>query len=519
VSARLIVACIVCSWLLASCTFKDQRTHCRRDQDCGEDRCYDGFCVPRRTPTSPDMVSGGRGGRGGEGTGGAVSGSAAEGGMTAPDSGDMMTNRPDASIGGACEGDETRPCEALWEDAPVLGGCGRGTQTCVNGAWSSCTPERMMIGPESCNGIDDDCDGNTDEDSDEQCYPAGAAGCEQTEQKQFNCNGACRPGMKICGEDGSLGQCTGFIVAAATDNCSTEQIDENCDGTPNDNCQCNGNATRECYTGNAGTQGIGICRAGRQQCTNGRWGACQGAVVQRVEVCNGDDDDCDRNVDEVAGVGNRCTVPNARGVCAEGTFRCQAGNSAPQCVATSPQPMAETCNDRDDDCNGTADDVPAAQLETDPMHCGDCDTVCRMTDACCGGDCVDTDVDERNCGTCGRVCATNETCMAGICTRPPMDAGTGTMCDAMRPCAANLLCCNGNCVPNDVMNCVTCGTVCTGAVPACCATGCADLSRDNDNCGSCGTVCQNPDGGTACACATTGTPGVFECRNGSAACP
>jgi hypothetical protein len=517
VSARLLFACLVCSWLAASCTFEDRRTPCRSKDDCSASapRCYEGFCIPERT-TSPSVISGGKGGRSGNGEGGSTAGAAAEGGTSSPDGGGIMTNRPDAEVGSACSGDETRPCDAFWEDAPMLGGCGAGTQSCVNGAWSACTPERMMIGPESCNGFDDDCDGKTDEESDKQCYPVGAAGCEEDEQQQFNCNGACKAGMQEC-SNGRLGQCSGYIVAETTDNCATEQIDENCDGTPNDNCQCNGNATRECYTGSAGTQGVGICRAGRQQCSNGRWGACQGAVVQRVELCNGDDDDCDRNVDEVVGVGNRCTVPNARGVCAEGTFRCQAGNSAPQCVATSPQAMPETCNDRDDDCNGTADDVPPAQLATDPMHCGDCDTVCRTTDKCCGGDCIDTNVDERNCGICGRVCAMTEVCMAGICTSTETDAGS--MCDAMRPCAANQLCCMGICVPNDVMNCRTCGTVCTGEVPACCSTGCADLSLSNDNCGSCGTVCQNPDGGTACACATTGTPGVFECRNGSAACP
>ena len=515
-NARLLCAWFVFSWLAAGCTFEDRRsTRCTSDSNCrSEYRCYEGFCIPR--DPQPSVITGGRGGRSGGGTGGGMSGAAAEGGMSRRDSGENMTDQPDATVGGACDGEETRACDASWEDAPLLGGCGPGTQSCVNGVWSSCTPERMMIGPESCNDIDDDCDGKTDEDSNEPCYPTGAAGCERTEQGQYNCNGACKAGEQVCA-DGVLGQCAGFIVAAETDNCSTEQIDENCDGTPNDNCQCNGNATRECYTGNDGTEGIGICRAGRQQCSNGRWGACEGAVVQRIEVCNGEDDDCDRNVDEVVGVGNRCTVPNARGVCAEGTFRCQAGNPAPQCVATSPQPMPETCNDRDDDCNGMLDDVPADQLATDPMHCGNCDRVCGATDRCCGGGCVDTNVDERNCGMCGRVCATGELCMAGICTSTETDAGT--MCDAMRPCAANQLCCMGNCVPNDVMNCVTCGTVCGGEVPACCSTGCADLSRDNDNCGSCDTVCRNPDGGTACACATTGTPGVFECRNGSAACP
>lgn len=512
--ARWLGLWIVCGGLVAGCTFDDHRVPCTRDNECtGDNRCYAGFCIPKRTPTEPNVVTGGRGGRSGGGSGGSAAGSAAEGGMSRPDGG---TTTLDANVGGACEGEETRPCVAPWEDAQLLGGCGPGTQSCVNGEWGSCTPDRMMIGPESCNGFDDDCDGEIDEDANVQCFPADAAGCVPAEQGQFNCQGQCQAGVQMC-EGGSLGPCTGYVVAAPVDDCSTEQIDENCDGTPNDNCQCNGNATRECYAGAAGTQGIGVCRAGRQQCTNGRWGPCTGAVVPQIETCNGEDDDCDRTVDDVLGVGTPCTVANARGVCAEGTFRCQAGSPATQCVATSPQPMPETCNGRDDDCNGTIDDVPPAQLATDRMHCGNCTTVCDAADSCCAGECVNTSGDRRNCGTCGRVCAMNEICMAGSCVTTETDAGT--MCDAMRPCAANMLCCNGACVPNDVNNCVTCGTVCTGEVPACCSTGCADLSRDNDNCGSCGTVCRNPDGGTACTCATTGTPGVFECRSGSVACP
>jgi hypothetical protein len=42
--------------------------------------------------------------------------------------------------------------------------------------------------------------------------------------------------------------------------------------------------------------------------------------------------------------------------------------------------------------------------------------------------------------------------------------------------------------------------------------------NDSSNCGGCGKVCPTLDGGTACACATTGTAGVFECRSGTLPC-
>src|SRR6266704_1857417 len=39
-----------------------------------------------------------------------------------------------------------------------VGTCRRGTQTCVNGAWNTCSGQVIPTG-EACNGEDDDCDG------------------------------------------------------------------------------------------------------------------------------------------------------------------------------------------------------------------------------------------------------------------------------------------------------------------------------------------------------------------------
>ena len=56
--------------------------------------------------------------------------------------------------------------------------------------------------------------------------------------------------------------------------------------------------TQPCYSGAAGTAGVGVCHNGTQTCSGGVWGSCIGEVDPSAEVCNGADDNCDGTVDE-----------------------------------------------------------------------------------------------------------------------------------------------------------------------------------------------------------------------------
>jgi len=66
---------------------------------------------------------------------------------------------------------------------------------------------------------------------------------------------------------------------------------------------CEPGATRSCYEGPPGTEGVGACVAGVATCGGstefGAWGPCIGAVYPAEEVCSsGIDEDCNDEVDE-----------------------------------------------------------------------------------------------------------------------------------------------------------------------------------------------------------------------------
>jgi hypothetical protein len=147
------------------------------------------------------------------------------------------------------------------------------------------------------------------------------------------------------------------VHPGATELCD-DNLDNDCSGGPDNGCGCpEEGATRACYRGPAGTAGRGACRVGQQACTGGVWQPCDGEVLPLGEVCNGEDDNCDGQVDE--GVLNVC------GGCG---------------VA---MPDEEICDGIDNDCDGLADEGCTCDAAQGPCYTGPVAT--RGVGACADG--------------------------------------------------------------------------------------------------------------------------------------
>ena len=237
---------------------------------------------------------------------------------------------------GPCEACEDEVCNGLDDDCDgeideellpsvCINECGQGELLCVNGE-EVCYGEKPK--EEICDYIDNDCDGEVDED-------------------QLNACG-------LCGEV-PVEVCNG--------------IDDDCDGFLDEDM------TQQCETD---------CGVGIEYCSSGQWIGCT-AKEPSLEFCDGQDNDCDGLIDEdldclctlqLVGALMPCAEPPLE--CGQGFKTCECAN--PECtefsvtacfaacsysVGISPGETCdifkgmitfETCNNHDDNCNELIDE-------------------------------------------------------------------------------------------------------------------------------------------------------------------
>ncbi len=297
------------------------------------------------------------------GAGGGGHGGHAEGGTAVGDGG--------ASVDGGGSGDAGTRGDGLVADGGpatrdgatdgALGGPDAGLGTDDGGA-TGC------VGIETCgDGLDNDCNGLVDDGC--SCSVGDTQRCYDGNPAQAGV-GVCAWGMQSCtsmgGEFGEWGACAG--LGAPEPVVCGGGMDYRCDGMIDEGCGCTPGDTRACYTGPAGTEGVGLCQDGTETCvasgSTADWGPCMGDVTPHPELCDGMDHDCDGTAD----TGCTCVVGTSRscydgpsgtdgiGICHDGAQSCVAGPGGTGSMWGSCMgevlPEPDTCDGVDHMCTG-----------------------------------------------------------------------------------------------------------------------------------------------------------------------
>jgi large repetitive protein len=247
---------------------------------------------------------------------------------------------------------------------------------------TDCDDTKAAVYPgaiETCNTIDDDCDGTTDESdaSDATTWYADTDG--DTYGDADSSIPACATPVGYTADSSDCDDSESAVSPAGTETCN--EVDDDCDGTTDEN------SATDATTWYSDTDGDGFGDSddgGELSCD-----APTATVANRTdcddsdadinpaatEACNETDDDCDGSVDEAGATGEptwyRDADDDGFGTSDTTAMSCSAPagytTTSTDCDDTKAAvyPGAtETCNSTDDDCDGTTDESDASDAPT-----------------------------------------------------------------------------------------------------------------------------------------------------------
>jgi hypothetical protein len=256
-----------------------------------------------------------------------------------------------------CDGDTDEEgavkCKVYHKDEDGDGFGGSGKCLCSPAApftvldGSDCDDSSDSVNPlavETCDNLDNDCDGKIDEDCDED----GDHYCNAKMDVSYPYPIVCPKGGGDCNDSDKE------INPEAEEIC--DDIDNNCDGNIDENCDEDGDGF--CSAAMKISDPLPVtCKKGGGDCDDLNPYVNPAAK----ELCNNVDDNCNKLADETwQDKGQACDGQDTD-FCKNGTWTCKPDFSGIECTNEKPMNIEEICGDSiDNDCDGFVDEEGAS---------------------------------------------------------------------------------------------------------------------------------------------------------------